>query len=63
MNESKKLHPAMAGFTGLCILLGLSAFAGRVNAQEGNGFLTGERLVNARQEPQNWATYFGAYDA
>ena len=22
-----------------------------------------ERLVNARKEPQNWATYFGAYDA
>ena len=25
--------------------------------------MTGERLAKARKEPQNWPTYFGAYDA
>src|ERR1700687_3451733 len=44
-------------------LLALMACTAQASAQDGNGDLTGERLVNARKEPQNWATYFGAYDA
>src|SRR5215831_14975380 len=34
-------------------------------ASQSAGFqeLTGERLNHARSEPQNWPTYFGAYDA
>ena len=44
-------------------LLALMACTPQASAQDGNGDLTGERLVNARKEPQNWATYFGAYDA
>ena len=41
----------------------ITALAEQVPRQKGNGELTGERLVNARKEPQNWATYFGGYDA
>jgi glucose dehydrogenase len=25
--------------------------------------ITGERIAKARSEPQNWLTYYGAYDA
>jgi len=62
MIDSKKSQLALAGLVGLSFIVVLTAF-GQASAQDGNGDLTGERLVNARKEPQNWATYFGAYDA
>src|ERR1700730_5403463 len=62
MNHSKKSRPSRASLLALAFIVVLTVF-GQANAQDGNGDLTGERLVNARKEPQNWATYFGAYDA
>ena len=62
MIDSKKSQPTWAGLVGLSFIVVLTAF-GQAGAQDGNGDLTGERLVNARKEPQNWATYFGTYDA
>ena len=59
MIQSKWFKPAITGFAGLLVILALVTFAAPVSAQNGNGDLTGERLVNARREPQNWATYFG----
>src|SRR5215470_7422766 len=41
----------------------LTAFlVGPVLGVAGVQELTGERLTRARSEPQNWPTYFGAYD-
>src|SRR5262245_20569920 len=33
------------------------------NGQNAPSEVTGERIANARKEPQNWLTYFGSYDA
>jgi alcohol dehydrogenase (cytochrome c) len=33
------------------------------DAPDVTGSVTGERLANARAEPHNWPTYYGAYDA
>ena len=52
--------------TCLCVALFVTALALSTHlarAQTGNGEMTGDRLVNARKEPQNWPTYFGTYDA
>src|SRR6202051_1911012 len=54
---------ARISFVTWFFLLALIACTPQTSAEDGNGDLTGERLVNARKEPQNWATYFGAYDA
>lgn len=35
----------------------------KASAPDVTSSLTGERLVAARNEPQNWLTYYGAYDA
>ena len=63
MSDPRKSDFFRAGMAVLCCVLSLGAFAAKASAQDGNGDLTGERLINARKEPQNWATYFGAYDA
>ncbi len=48
-------------------VLGVGALAamliGPVGAQERGPEVTGERLINARSEPQNWLTYGGTYNA
>ena len=62
MTDSRKSPLTWAGLAGLSVIVLLAVFA-RAYAQDGTGELTGDRLVNARKEPQNWATYFGAYDA
>jgi len=63
MKEWEKSRLARAIFAALILIVILTAFVSDARVQDGNGELTGERLVNARREPQNWATYFGAYDA
>ncbi len=55
-------HPAPAFRFVIYLTLCLAVIAApRISAQE-NGDMTGERIANARKEPQNWATYYGAYD-
>ncbi len=44
------------------LLLSLTLLASQARAQAPQE-MTGERLAKARKEPQNWPTYFGAYDA
>src|SRR6266478_1603463 len=63
MNCWKESRPSRASLLALAFIFALTAFAANVRAQDVNNELTGDRLVNARKEPQNWATYFGAYDA
>src|SRR5438552_9772723 len=63
MNDWKKSRLTGSSLAALAFIVAITAFAGEARAQDGNGELTGERLANARKEPQNWATYFGAYDA
>jgi len=63
MIHSKRTHLHGTGLIAVCAIVALTAFARHVSAQDGNGDLTGERIINARKEPQNWATYFGTYDA
>ena len=50
--------PAFRFVVHLTLCLAVIA-APRISAQE-NGDMTGERIANARKEPQNWATYYGA---
>src|SRR5689334_18570144 len=45
----------------LSIAFLMLSVAGPVSGRPGQD-LTGERLARARSEPQNWPTYFGAYD-
>ena len=61
MNVRAKSRMKVFGLFVIGLMVAMSG-AG-VHAQDGNSEMTGERLVNARKEPQNWATYFGAYDA
>lgn len=62
MTRARASHLISFGLALLCAIIAVGVFAQNSSAQDGNGDLTGERLVNARKEPQNWATYFGAYD-
>ena len=62
MTRVRTSYLSRVGFALLCTIFLVTSFAESSAAQDGNGDLTGERLINARKEPQNWATYFGAYD-
>ena len=53
---------SMAGRTPVLLLLLLTMLSSQSGAQVAQE-MTGERLAKARKEPQNWPTYFGAYDA
>src|SRR4026209_80165 len=63
MCYSKTYKPAGSVLAALWFVFAFTTFVLDARAQDGNGDLTGERLINERKEPQNWATYFGAYDA
>src|SRR6476660_1601022 len=63
MMDFTRSKPARVSLVTCLFVLALMGCTAQASAQDGNGDLTGERLVNARKEPQNWATYFGTYDA
>ena len=52
---------SMLGRMAIFLLLLLTLLPAHSSAQTQE--MTGERLAKARKEPQNWPTYFGAYDA
>ena len=62
MIDSNRSQLTRVNLIAVGFIVGLTVF-GRASAQDGGVELTGDRLVNSRKEPQNWATYFGAYDA
>ncbi|HYV06918.1 MAG TPA: PQQ-dependent dehydrogenase, methanol/ethanol family [Blastocatellia bacterium] len=58
--ETPQLRKAAFAFSvalSVLTILNFGAFAQTIT-----GEMNAERLVNSRKEPQNWPTYFGAYD-
>lgn len=47
----------------LCLIAALAARIETATAQSQPQEMTGNRIASAHKEPQNWATYFGTYDA